>query len=227
MKRINNFESMEIILNFKVEERQALVRYWPSFLTQLESKELYDEIYNLKNEYFSADVYKIFNKDIVAPRLTAAFGEKGIVYGYAGMSRETIDLWPKLLLQCKQKIQDQLGVTLNYAFINIYEVKDLSGNKCDHYIGWHADKEKDIIQDSDGGTTICSVSLGDPRKFQLRKTYKKGEPPTRIYSQVLENGSLCTMEKHTQILCKHQVPKKRKATTPRINITFRNMKKKI
>ena len=120
---------MKIILNLKVGKQQALARYWSTFMTPVKSQELYDEIYNLKNQYFSADVYRMFDKKLVAPRLTAAFGEKGIVYGYAGMTRETIDEWPLLLFECKCKIEDKLGVTLNYAFVNIYEVKDSDGNK--------------------------------------------------------------------------------------------------
>lgn len=129
------------------------------------------------------------------------------------------------IIACKKKIEEQLGCTLNYGFVNIYDVVDEDNKPAQHYIGWHADSEGDIVTSPSGETTICSISLGDPRKFQLRENYKVGkDTPTHIYSKVLEHGSLCTMEKHTQQLCKHQVPKKSGATAPRINITFRLMK---
>lgn len=124
--------------------------------------------------------------------------------------------WPNELKECLNKINEFLGCDLNYAFINYY----LSN----HYIGWHQDKESDIETTPDGQTTIASISLGDEREFRIRQIYKKGETPTKIHKKILENGSLCTMEKHTQELCKHSVPLKKGTTNDRINITFRKMK---
>jgi len=68
------------------------------------------------------------------------------------------------------------------------------------------------------------LRLGDEREFRIRQIYKKGETPSFVHKKVLEHGSLCTMEKHTQHLCKHSVPVKNGATKDRINITFRKMK---
>lgn len=217
----------EVIFNLVKNGKTALSRYFPQFLSETEANELYDELYALKDIHFNRDVVSTPRGKVKAPRWTAAFGEEGIVYGYAGMERETVTEWPKLLLECKKRIEKKLGCELNYGFVNIYEITDKDGNVVEHYIGWHSDSEGDIVTTKDGETTICSISVGDERTFQLRETYKVGkEKPTPIISKVLEHGSLCTMEKQTQKFCKHQVKKKSGAKKPRINITFRKMKKR-
>jgi alkylated DNA repair dioxygenase AlkB len=220
-------------------------RYFKQFLSVQEANDLYAELYALKEKHFNRDLGKKFflsverrktsinvflvstpKGKVLAPRFTAAFGEKGIgTYGYAGFERETVEEWPKLLLDCKNRIEKQLGVKFNYGFVNIYETKNDDGTPAEHYIGWHSDSEGDIVTSDDGQTTIASISLGDERKFQLRQNYRVGkDTPTTITNVVLEHGSLCTMEKHTQKMYKHCVPKKKGATKPRINVTFRLMK---
>lgn len=212
------------VLNITKGNKTALVRYFKNFLSKEDAEQLYQELYSLKSKYFDQDLVNTPKGKVKAPRFTAAFGEKGIRYEYAGYTRKTVEEWPEHLLKCKKRIETELGVELNYGFINIYEVVDDDGELVEHYIGWHSDSEGDIKTTSDGQTTICSISLGDERKFQLREIYKPGkDKPTEIHSIVLENGSLCTMEKHTQQLMKHCVPKKKGATKPRINITFRMM----
>lgn len=127
----------------------------------------------------------MFGKNIPAPRLTAAFGEDGIKYRYAGMERDTIIEWPKNLLKVKELIEKRRGIKLNYAFVNIYEVQDADGKDVEHYIGWHADKEADIVCDDTGATTIASISLGDERKFQIRAHKRKAsDSPTKIHTKV-------------------------------------------
>ena len=216
----------ETIIKYVEGKKRALVKYWSGFMTMNEADLLEKEIYALKGKYFSQDIINTPRGKVFAPRFTAAFGEEGVVYRYSGFERETIAEWPEQLLLVKSKIEKHCKCKLNYAFINIYEVgSDEKGKPIEHYIGWHSDDEHGIECDSTGATTICSISLGDARKFQLRKKYKPGkEKPTQIHSKILEHGSLCTMEHHTQKLLKHQVPKKKGSTKRRINITFRKMK---
>lgn len=40
------------------------------------------------------------------------------------MQRQTITDWPEYLLQTKHAIEERLGITLNYAFVNIYDIPD-------------------------------------------------------------------------------------------------------
>jgi alkylated DNA repair dioxygenase AlkB len=120
-----------------------------------------------------------------------------------------------------EKISQELGCKLNYAFVNVY--RDGDHLKKDH-IGWHKDSESTIVVNDKGETTIASISLGDERNFQMRVAYEKGETSTSITTVKLHHGSLCTMEKQMQVFCKHQVPPFKDAKGPRVNITFRHMK---
>ena len=213
LKKKSNVKVDETFLSIvKDESKVALVRYFDAFLTRKQANELYAEIYAKKDTLFKQDTYILFGNAKKAPRLSAAFGSKGSTYTYSGMTQPAITDWPLKLLECKALVEQKLDCKLNYALVNIYETgKD--------YIGWHSDDEKDL----ESNTPICSISLGDERKFQLREKYSKGETPTKIYSKVLAHGSLCTMEKQTQQICKHKVPVKPKASSPRINITFRSI----
>lgn len=210
-------------VDFDVAEQKAFSRYYRSLLSKQQADDLFDELYSLKGTLFKQEVVNTPGGKKLAPRLTAAFGDANISYKYAGVTQKTIPEYPKLLLECQRAIESLLGCSLNYAFVNIYEITDSDGKPCEHYIGWHSDDEPQIVLDDTRSTTICSVSLGDERTFQIRRAYKPPETPTQIHSIMLHHGSLCTMEKQTQLLCKHQVPKKKNATKVRINITFRLM----
>ena len=201
------------ILNISKNDKNTTVRLCLNFLSQDKAMLLFTQLYNLKDELFVHDIFKIMGKTILSPRLTAAFGVDNSSYTYAGTKKISNDKWPEALTECKQLAEELLGCTFNYALVNIYETGD-------HYIGWHSDSEKDIVKDS----TICSVSIGEERSFQVRLKYKKGDVPSKIHKITLTNGSLCTMENQTQTMCKHRVPKNKKIKKPRINITFRLIK---
>jgi alkylated DNA repair dioxygenase AlkB len=66
---------------------------------------------------------------------------------------------------------------------------------------------------------IASISLGAERDFylRLRDTH---EVAVKIN---LAHGSLLMMKEQTQKFYQHQVPKRAKCMTPRINLTFRRM----
>ena len=81
-------------------------------------------------------------------------------------------------------------------------------------MGWHSDDEKALGTNS----TIASLSLGAERKFCL-----KHKQTRQTVSLILENGSLLVMKDATQTHWLHSVPKSKKITTPRINLTFRTI----
>ena len=81
-------------------------------------------------------------------------------------------------------------------------------------MAWHSDDEKSLGKDS----TIASISLGAEREFRLK--HKRGEEKISVR---LENGSLLAMKGSTQSHWLHCIPKSKKITTPRINLTFRSM----
>jgi len=81
-------------------------------------------------------------------------------------------------------------------------------------MGWHSDDEKSLGKD----TSIASLSFGAERKFALKHRVSK-EP----VSLILENGSLLVMKGATQTNWLHSLPKSKKITMPRVNLTFRTM----
>lgn len=187
--------------------------YYPNFLGEQEISYL---VKDLEGVAYSQDVVNTPGGKKLAPRWTQVFGEPDTVYKYAGMERQPQLDWPPSLKRCRDEIQEKLDCELNFAFINRYD----NGSQ---YIGWHSDAESDLV----AGAPIASISLGESRKFQLRKKYKAGvDDPTPICTQVLDSGSLCTMEGDLQDLTKHCVPKEPKKTGSRYNITFRHMKKR-
>jgi len=80
-------------------------------------------------------------------------------------------------------------------------------------MGWHQDNEKELDQNS-----IASVSLGVERRFDFRHK-QTGDK----LSVLLEQGSLLLMGGTTQKHWQHQLPKSAKITSPRVNLTFRNI----
>jgi alkylated DNA repair dioxygenase AlkB len=81
-------------------------------------------------------------------------------------------------------------------------------------MGWHRNDEKTIVKDS----AIASLSFGAERKFSFRHRQTK-----ETLSLTLENGSLLVMKDTTQTHWQHQLPKSKRITAPRINLTFRRM----
>ncbi|MFQ6644530.1 hypothetical protein Gotur_019962 [Gossypium turneri] len=129
---------------------------------------------------------------------------------------------------CLLKVHKMLpGSTFNSLLLNRYK----GGND---YVGWHSDDEKLY-----GSTPeIASVSFGCERDFILKKKSGKSsqerrsddKPPLKRsrkssqddqHSFMLKHGSLLVMRGNTQRDWLHSVPKRAKAETTRINLTFR------
>jgi alkylated DNA repair dioxygenase AlkB len=81
-------------------------------------------------------------------------------------------------------------------------------------MGLHSYNEKEIVPES----SIASLSIGASRKFSF-----KHKLTNETLSIVLENGSLLEMKGAIQKHWLHALPKSKKITSPRINLTFRQM----
>ncbi|PWA91918.1 oxoglutarate/iron-dependent dioxygenase [Artemisia annua] len=116
------------------------------------------------------------------------------------------------------------GSHFNSLLLNRYK----TGN---HYVGWHADNETLY-----GPTPeISSVSFGCECHFLLKKRNTNNEPPTKRPKNnegtycthkccfTLKHGSLLVMRGNTQRDWLHSVPKRAKANSARINLTFRRV----
>jgi hypothetical protein len=135
------------------------------------------------------------------PRLTASYGDKGVIYFYSGTENKAL-LWTPTLLEIKQRIEAIRG-RYNYCLLNRYR----SGADS---VGLHADNEPGM------GNVIGSLSLGATRTFRIRHNRTK---ETRLFP--VGHGTLLIMAGTMQHFWKHEIPKTTQNVGERINLTFR------
>jgi len=82
-------------------------------------------------------------------------------------------------------------------------------------MAWHSDDEQCLGKD----TSIASLSFGAQRRFDFRHKASREK-----VSVQLAHGSLLVMQGSTQTHWQHQIPKSKKITAPRVNLTFRTIK---
>lgn len=192
---------------FNFELPDAEVRYIPDFLNAKESADLFEELSAATP--WQHDLITIFGKTHPQPRLTCFYGTVDLSYSYSNIKMEPHSFTPTLL-KLKKEVEQKAETTFNSVLLNLYrDGKDSNG--------WHADNEKELGINP----IIASVTLGSERFFHL-KHISKPEHKCKIK---LESGSLLLMKGTTQHFYKHQIPKTMQVISPRINLTFRTIKK--
>ncbi len=168
-----------------------------------------DEYFHLLKSEINWQVkeIKLFGKMIKQPRLVAFYGDDNVTYKYSGMVNTAMP-WTTTLLAIKQKVKTEFDLDFNSCLANLYR----TGNDS---MGWHQDNEKVLGQNP----TICSVTFGAKRPFQLKHITDKNQ---RLEIE-LNAGSLLIMAGSTQHFYKHQIPKTKKIIGERLNLTFRNI----
>jgi alkylated DNA repair dioxygenase AlkB len=146
----------------------------------------------------------VMGRRLPIPRLTAWHGEKG--YVYSGIRMQPAP-WNEPLLELKAVAEGLAGQAFNSVLLNLYR----SGRDS---VSWHADNEPGLGRDP----VIASVSLGAPRRFQLRHRRTKD-----LVAVDLPHGSCLVMAGATQHHWLHQIPKTAREVGPRVNLTFRCM----
>jgi alkylated DNA repair dioxygenase AlkB len=152
------------------------------------------------------------------PRDEAYFGDPGTHYTYSRREYQPLP-WIPELLSLRVRVEEATPVAVyinsglpklgyNAVLCNLYR----DGNDS---VGLHADAEPEM------GPVIASISLGAGRLFRLKR-----ENGSIAFSERLPHGSLLVMAGDTQKLFKHEVPKERGVTQPRINLTFRRIEHK-
>jgi len=139
------------------------------------------------------------------PRLTASYGDEGVIYRYSGTENVALP-WTATMMEIKEKIEAVQG-EYNYCLLNRYR----SGSDS---MGWHADDEPEM------GKIIGSLSLGATRQFRIRHNFTR---ETMTFSA--SNGALMIMAGTMQQFWKHDVPKTKTKIGERINLTFRKIVK--
>ncbi len=180
------------------------VNYYGPILTPAAARNYYEAL--LHRVPWKQDEAVIFGKHIITARKAAWYGDSDYFYTYSGATKQAM-LWNPELLALKTIVEPLTGTKFNSCLLNLYH----DGNEG---MGWHSDDEKALGTNS----TIASLSLGAERKFCLKHKQNR-----QTVSLSLENGSLLVMKDATQTHWLHSVPKSKKITTPRINLTFRTI----
>jgi len=150
---------------------------------------------------------------MVAPGCTCAYR-----YGGSEVKPQT---WPTWMHEVLTTYMPYCGLADSASWpdscnLNLYD----DGSKS---VGWHSDDEP-LFQGLNEDIRIISLSLGQKRKFDLKKNWpEEGETPH--HQLTLGNGALCTMEGMLQKHYLHRVPKEQESLGPRINLTWRWIRK--
>lgn len=154
---------------------------------------------------FSQHRVRLFGREVPAPRLSAWHGEPGCSYRYSGVRYEPHALGP-VMQRVRARIEALCAQRFNCVLLNLYRDGQDS-------MGWHSDDEPELGPDP----FIASLSLGESRRFLLRSRAEPG----RRHECLLTDGSLLLMEPSLQAAWQHALPKSRRVSGPRLNLTWR------
>jgi alkylated DNA repair dioxygenase AlkB len=183
-------------------QRDGVAEYTPSLFDCIESEHLFKEL--LSSTPWENDEVLFFGQRRVLSRKVAWMGDAGFTYSYSGTSK-TASPWTPPLQRIREQVETRCGQEFNSCLLNLYH----DGSEG---MGWHSDDEKTLGRNP----VIASVSFGAERPFRFKHRVTKEVVPL-----ILENGSLLVMKGETQHHWVHALPKTKKITSPRINLTFR------
>jgi alkylated DNA repair dioxygenase AlkB len=182
---------------------KELLTYVPDLIGEKESDKLLQKF--ISEAPWKQTVRKIYDKEVITPRLTAWYGDVGTDYSLPGKVSNPIP-WTDELLMIKAKVELLAGIKFNSVLLNYYR----DGNDS---VAWHSDKESVLGKNP----IIASVSFGQVRSFDIRNKANHAEK----YSVRLEHGSFLLMKGDLQEHWEHRIAKSTKPMKPRVNLTFR------
>ncbi|MDJ1481114.1 alpha-ketoglutarate-dependent dioxygenase AlkB [Cytophagaceae bacterium YF14B1] len=182
----------------------GIAHYYGKILSVTDARYYLDQL--LQTIEWKNDEVVIFGKHIVTKRMAAWYGDEKFEYTYSNTTKQAL-LWTSDLLKLKTLVEQTTGSTFNSCLLNLYHTGDEG-------MSWHSDDEKVLGPN----TEIASLSLGAERKFSFR--HKQTKQTTSV---ILENGSLLVMKGTTQTYWHHALPKTKKVSRPRVNLTFRTI----
>jgi alkylated DNA repair dioxygenase AlkB len=185
-------------------DQDGIALYHEKVLTDEQIKPLYDELLNKIN--WENERVVMFGKEIITKRKVAFYSDPLIAYTYSSKTKIGLP-WKDPLIILKNIVESLTKQTYNACLLNLYH----NGEEA---MGWHSDNEKEIIANS----SIASLSIGASRKFSFKHKVTK-----ETISIQLGNGSLLEMKGTIQTHWLHTLPKSKKITESRINLTFRQM----
>lgn len=155
---------------------------------------------------WESDEVVMFGRRHVTSRKVAWFGDAGCDYAYSGTKKAALP-WTAELLELKAVAEAKAGEEFNSCLLNLYH----DGGEG---MGWHSDDERSLGE----RPVIASMSFGAARRFVFRH-----KEDGRKVEVGLEDGSLLVMGPGTQEAWQHSLPKSKRVTEPRINLTFRRI----
>ncbi len=186
---------------------------WVTYISDFLSFDLSDDFFHRINNttnWLQQEI-RIFGSMVPMPRLTAWYGDKESRYTYSGLDNNPLP-WTPILLELKQMVEAHTGLSFNSVLLNLYR----NGEDA---MGWHRDNEKELGVNPE----IVSLSFGVPRKMRFKHANSKEKKA----ALELASGSLVWMRGATQHHWYHCIPRTSKEITPRINLTFRTILKKV
>ncbi|WP_199610961.1 alpha-ketoglutarate-dependent dioxygenase AlkB family protein [Flocculibacter collagenilyticus] len=190
----------------KLHVEDGILLYDAHFLSETEVEALTQECDS--KIHWQQPSIKMFGKSVKIPRLQAWLGDEDAVYKYSGTTFMPESFTPEVT-KLKQRIEAVTAQSFNSVLINKYRNGQDS-------MGWHSDNEKELGDEP----TIASVTIGQPRVFELQHKQSK-----EMCSILLASGSLLIMAGSLQTHWKHRINKSRHVNDVRINFTFRTVKK--
>lgn len=184
--------------------QDGTVNYYGKLLTRQQADHYLEKL--LTTIAWKNDEAVIFGRHIITKRKVAWYGNENYSYAYSNITRHALK-WTKELLELKEMVEEKTGEVFNSVLLNLYHTGEEG-------MAWHSDDEKTLGKD----TTIASFSFGAERKFSFKHKQTK-----EVVSMMLEHGSLLVMKDTTQTHWLHCLPKSKRITTPRVNLTFRTM----
>ncbi len=189
-------------------------KYYPHYMDPETADNLLSElIKHNDNGLFKQETWSFCGKTGLTKRSSVAFGEKDLTYTYSNRTI-TARAWEEspILLQLKKDLEEKFGTKFTYVFLNKYPDGKAG-------MPWHSDDEKDMAE----GSLIASISLGEPRDFQVRA--KDKQKRKEIKNLELAHGSLFLMNMDMQRHYLHCLPVRKRIKKARYNLTFRNITK--
>lgn len=165
----------------------------------------------LQTSPWQSDIVTLFGKTHVTRRQVVWMGDTLSSYHYSGHTRHSV-AWSPEVVELKQKIEKKLAeqgliTQFNACLLNYYP----SG---EDGLGYHADNESELGYQP----IIASMSLGAERKFVFKHRTTKAKVEIRLRA-----GQLIVMAGDTQQYWLHSLPKTKKVSEGRINLTFRTI----
>lgn len=181
--------------------------YCENFISNSFSKELFEHFKDTLS-WHSESIF-IYGKTMKQPRLTSWIG-MGLTAASKYSTPMPANDWDEKSLKLKEMVEEKTSKKYNSILLNYYRDGQDS-------MGAHSDDEPIL----GSNPTIASISLGEERRFYL----KEKESKKTVWKEDLKDGSLLVMGGCLQEKYIHGINKTTRQIGPRINLTFRQLKK--